>query len=294
MSKKTALDEVAVRLEDWLNSGYRAASGVETFYNEPSEQDRKDAVATMIFNSYMGRFMRLVFDDEPLGQAWLYNASRMQVRSLRYFLEGRGPDNPGQLTSWHPDTQEAIFFDILDTPEVERSDEIMLSALIQGLEFLESEPVAAGTGGFGNTDMSTWLWGLRHQVRFESLLSEFLGDDPAFGFLADLFSLTTQPLPLADDIGADDPRNGLIWFPRGGDQWNVDASIPGFSGTEFTHSNGPVMRMVIALKEGETVSLEARLWQGSGPGHLAIGVRGAGLDQRPLTSPLVIESTPDP
>jgi len=30
----------------------------------------------------------------------------------------------------------------------------------------------------------------------------------------------------------------------------VDAANPGLSGTHFTHANGPVMRMVIALKDG--------------------------------------------
>ena len=60
-----------------------------------------------------------------------------------------------------------------------------------------------------------------------------------------------EQLPLAEQMTPEDPRAGLKWFPRPGDQWCVDASNPGFSGTQFTHGNGPVMRMVIALKEGE-------------------------------------------
>ena len=101
--------------------------------------------------------------------------------------------------------------------------------------------------------MAQWLWGLRHQARFESLLAAFLSGDPSFGFLVELFSVTTETLPLAEGLTAGDPRMGLKWFPRGGDQWSVDAANPGFSGTDFTHGNGPVMRMVIALK-GDEVS----------------------------------------
>ena len=48
----------------------------------------------------------------------------------------------------------------------------------------------------------------------------------------------------------------------------------------------------IRLRKGQVVSLEARLWQGTGPGHLAIGVRGEGTDQRPITSPIVFEASP--
>lgn len=42
----------------------------------------------------------------------------------------------------------------------------------------------------------------------------------------------------------------------------------------------------IPLRKGEKVRFEGRLWQGSGPGHLAVGVRGPGVDERPVTSPL--------
>ncbi|MFT5431624.1 MAG: acyl-homoserine lactone acylase PvdQ, partial [Myxococcota bacterium] len=104
--------------------------------------------------------------------------------------------------------------------------------------------------GFGTTDQSAWLWGLRHQVRFESLLGGFLGADSGFGSLLDAFSITTKTLPLDVDISSDDPRSDLKWFPRGGDNWGVDAANPGFSGTNFTHGNGPVMRMVMSLDDG--------------------------------------------
>ena len=250
-SESAALDDVSSRLATWLDAGAPAESGVETFYHQPKEGSLDHAVATMIFNAAFSRLLAQVFDDEPLGDVWLYSGSRMKVRALRKFLDGRSETNEAGLASWDPATGESAFFDVYNTSEIERSTEVLLASMIDALLFLRSEPDAPGTGGFGSEDMSSWLWGLRHQARFESLLAAFLSGDPSFGFLVDLFSVTTEQLPLAESMTPDDPRAGLKWFPRPGDQWCVDASNPGFSGTQFTHGNGPVMRMVIALKDGE-------------------------------------------
>ena len=247
----SGFDEAADRLTAWGAAGYRTPSGVETFYHAPTDADRDAAVATMIFNATLGRFIASVWNDEPLGDVWVFSSSRMKVRALRRFLEGRGSGNPDILASWNPDTGESVFFDIYDTPEVERSRELLLASLASGLAFLRAEPTGAGAGGFGTDHMAAWLWGLRHQARFEALLGSFLGDDPTFGFLGELFSLTTETLPLASGIAQGDPRYGLKWFPRGGDQWSVDAGNPGFGATSFTHGSGPVMRMVIGLKDGK-------------------------------------------
>jgi acyl-homoserine lactone acylase PvdQ len=182
--------------------------------------------------------------------AYRFSASEARWRGLKRFLDGRGPGNPDQLASWNEATGESAFFDVLSTPEVERADEIILSALARALDFLESAPVSAGQGGFGTTEMARWTWGLRHQVRFESLLADFLGDTE-FSSILDAFSITTSVLPLSvDPLMPGDPRGELKWFPRPGDQYSVDAASPGFGGTSFTHGSGPVMRMVIALKDG--------------------------------------------
>ena len=42
---------------------------------------------------------------------------------------------------------------------------------------------------------------------------------------------------------------------------------------------------LISLRRGEAVHLEVRHSQGDGPGHAAVGVVGAGIDERPITSP---------
>jgi penicillin amidase len=206
----------------------------------------------MIFNAWMARCLKGVFDDEQLPDVWEPNGTQGQLRAFkRFYFEGRGADNPANLASWYAETGESIFFDRLGTDEVERSEEIILQALVDALTFLRSEPTGDAVGGFGSDDMSQWLWGLRHQVRFESLLLDFLPSDSSFASFAAPFSITTNTLPLAEGLSADDPRKALKWFPRHGDQYGVDAGNPGMSGTSFTYGSGPVMRMVIALKDGK-------------------------------------------
>jgi penicillin amidase len=251
----SAMDEVATRLMGWRDRGYRARSGVETSYGpEVTSDDREDAVATMIFNAWMSRVLIGVFDDEGLPGVFQPSGSTGRVRALDRFLRGRGADNPLDLVSFNPARGETAFFDVLATPQIETSHQVIVTALADTLGYLSStrtEEEDPGTGGFGTDDMSQWLWGLRHYAQFESLLGEFLGEDETFGALTAQFAITTEQIPLAPGLGADDPRAELKWFPRPGDQFGVDAGNPGTSGTSFGYGSGPVMRMVIALKDGQ-------------------------------------------
>ena len=240
-------EQVADRIADWSDRGFIAASGVESFYNEPGTEDLDDAVATTIFNAWKGQLARLALDDEAIGQVWRTSGNTSRMRTLKMMFEGRGPDNPLDMASWNDATQESAYWDLLGTETIETSDEVVLSALSLALDFLESEPTEPGAGGFGTSDMEYWLWGLRHTVTFDSVLAEFLGDDPSFSFLTDQFSITTDVLPLADELATEDPRRGMEGFPRPGDTESVDASNFGWNPERFTYGSGPVFRMAIAL-----------------------------------------------
>ena len=242
-------EEVRTRMERWQTLGLIARSGVETFYQSPSAADREQAVATMIFNAWFGALPRLAIEDERMPSVWQGSGATGRIYLLLQMIAGRGPDNPLDLASWNAETQESAFWDILSTEVVESSTEVALLALQDALTFLASAP-NGDEGGFGTDDMDAWLWGLRHVVRFESLLAGFLGDQPGLSILTDQFSINARRVRVMPGLPQGDPRGALQWFPRDGDQFAVDAANPGLSGTRFSYGSGPVFRMVIELGEG--------------------------------------------
>lgn len=251
-ANQATYEEIEARMTAWRDAGYPTPSGVETFYADaPTDDERQSAVATTIFAHWFPRFIQGVLDDEGIDRNLSFAATSdtYRTQTIQLLVRGRGETNPNGLGSWNPATGESIFFDDASTPELETSQEIGLLALDRALAFLRAEPSEPGVGGFGTDEMDAWLWGLRHQVRFESLLADFLGDDPSLGFLVNAFSISTERLPLAPELAPGDPREGLRWFPRPGDQFDVDAANPGLGGERFTHGSGPVFRMVIALGE---------------------------------------------
>lgn len=239
--------EARTRLQGWASRGHEAASGVATFYNAPDADEVDDAVATMVFNVWLADLVTLSINDEGFpGKLYQGGGTAGRLRILDRMLNGRGPGNPRNLASYDPILQESVFWDIKTTPEVESSDEVFLLALERSLDFLESPSNGGEEGGFGTTDMSQYVWGLRHQVEFKSLVASYL-DDPLLGPVFRQFQIDTGKLPLEPSLPLSDPRRALTWFPRPGDNRAVDAANPGLSGRNFRHGSGPVMRMVFAL-----------------------------------------------
>jgi penicillin amidase len=246
----SAIDDVATRLGAWRDAGYQAHGGVRTFYRSPTDADVQDAIATMIFNAWVRKFIARVFGDEGIDDFLGFLGGETEMRILKRLLEGRGDGGQALLASWEPTRKESVFFDDLRTPAIiERSDEDILNALADALGFLRAAPSAPGVGGFGTADMSQWIWGLRHQVVFASLIADYV-TDPSLSIITNQLQIDTSVLPLApagETLEPDDPRAQLQWFPRDGDQYGVDAANPGLSGDKFTHGSGPVMRMVLEL-----------------------------------------------
>lgn len=250
-SSRADYEAVEGRLRAWRDAGYRALSGVETFYHPLAEGEAAQSVATTIFNAWLGRFVQGVFDDERFPDGvWSNGGSTSRIRTLMLMLDGRGPGNASRLGSFNPATGESAYFDVLGTEAVETSHEVMLSALEGALTFLRGSPTGPGAGGFGTADMDQWRWGLRHHVRFDSILSSFLGNNATLGPLVEGFSITPTRIPLAMGLAMGDPRRNLPGFPRPGDQWVVDAANSGLDGSRFTFGSGPTYRMVIALRPG--------------------------------------------
>lgn len=241
--------DVIARLEAWRARGANAASGVETFYDAPTATDRDDAVATMIFNEWFRRFTARVLGDEDIADVIVPSERQRTLNTLHRFVIFRGTGAEARrLASWNEATGESIFFDTRGTAPVERADEQILLALGDAIEALRSAPSAPGVGGFGTNDVSQWLWGLRHQVRFESVLKVYAGEIMGLDLIVGPFAIDRDRIALASNIPAGDPRASLTWFPRPGDQGAVDAAPAGFGvDADYTYAYGPNMRMVIAL-----------------------------------------------
>lgn len=256
VANQTAFDEVEMRLDTWLTRGAQAESGVETFYETPTQEQREAAVATMIWNEWLRGMHDAIFGDENV--AFVFeDDTALRVKALVWLLEGRGTDNPDNLASWDPATEESVFFDDTTTGAVvERSDEVLLSALAAALGRLGAtpDPEVPGVGGFDTSDMNQWLWGLRHQVRFESLVTQFAGDIPEVALLGR--DINTTRLPLFPDLEPTDPRATAPWFPRHSDLYAVDAAHPPLvTGAPYTFGNGPVMRMVFHMEPGNVTGV---------------------------------------
>lgn len=250
-ANQSKFEDVEKRLKAWKDRGYLAESGVKTFYSDPSEAQQQDSVATMIFHTWLRRLFAQIFSDEKLGDVWSLRESDRVVRALYLLLEGRGANNPKKLKSWVKQTEESAFFDIRGTDRVERSLEVILLALQTTLKDLAAKESKPGEGGFGTEDMTKWRWGLRHMVRFPSLLELFAGGNAAVAAIGGPFEITPKKVPLLEGLANDNPLQLLPGFPRQGDNSAVDAAPPGFSGPTYSYTNGPVMRMVIHLNKGK-------------------------------------------
>ncbi len=236
----TVRDDVMARLDAWHKAGAPALSGVQTFYHEPAAGETEHAIATSIFNVWMNKFVNLSVDDEGI-EVWEPWGADARTRALSWMRQGRGAGNPKQQAAWNPATQESAFWDILGTPAIETSDEIALLALKQGL--------SDGAAHFTTGDVSKWIWGMRHGVHFDSILSSFFDGSSNYASITKVFSISPQKIPLMPNLPASDPRSTLTQFPRGGDAFAVDAA----GGIDSNgYGSGPVFRMVIAMGKDKT------------------------------------------
>ncbi len=247
---RAAIDQALMRVQTWLTRGSTAESGVETFYHTPTADQRADAAATMIFNAFHRALQALALGDEGIDAILNTDPRFLRGVTTIEMLRNRG-SNPSNLASYDMTRAESVFWDDVRTADLERSNEIIVKAFAQALTELAAPSMTAGEGGFGTADQSQWLWGLRHQVALESIITAYAGGSVAgIEALTAAQEISTRRLPLAPMLPASDPRAALKWFPRPGDIDNVDAANPPNAGANWTYRSGPVMRMVIELRQG--------------------------------------------
>jgi len=203
-------------LDAWAATDYLAASGV----GEVSQEEAQSSAATAIFNAFLPMLLTNLMKDEGyLGLDRLGN-SMMGRFLFRLFTR------PETMASYDAGKGVHPLWDDRTTPDVvETEAEIIAKSLQQAVAFLK-DPGKVGVaqaGGFGTDDMTQWRWGKLHTVKLKHNIS------PAFD------------IP-AVDVMADG-------FPRGGDNFTVDASNPGFLDTSFTYANGAAIRNVYEMND---------------------------------------------
>lgn len=218
------MDEALDRLAEWGVSkpgspAFAALSGVDAHdlrddiapRSQPvTEEEKQDAVATSIFVGWSTRLGRLVFTDDFAGTGIGRPGGDDATRALLHILEDVDRIDDAFRVHTLGENGESTLWDDLDTPEVETRDEILLTALANGLDFLEAQ--------FGDTAMDGWLWGLIHQVNFQHFIGQ--AGIPVF------------------DLGT---------FAAPGARFTVNPASYSLNANSFTFSGGPSQRFVAVL-----------------------------------------------
>ncbi|HYD50110.1 MAG TPA: penicillin acylase family protein, partial [Terriglobales bacterium] len=129
-----------------------------------SDEERADAVATSIFAGWQTRLGRLVFADDFSGTGVGAPGGDDAVKALLHIIEDIDRTDPGFVVHTKGDNGESTLWDDKRTAPIETKDEILVTALRQGLTFL--------TERFASADQSTWLWGMIHQVNFQHFFGQ--------------------------------------------------------------------------------------------------------------------------
>lgn len=92
-------------------------------------------------------------------------------------------------------------------------------------------------------------------------------------------------------LTADDLATLRFRSTQGGDGWRPVARVASWTSPEDWDGRSEQVTEAIALEAGEIIDLEVRHWQGNGPGHVGVGIRGPdGFDARPIRSVAIPDS----
>jgi len=212
------------RLQVWAQTkpgspAYDTASGIDAHdlrsdvpprATAVSDEERADAVATSIFTGWETRLARAVFDDDFAGTGIGSPGGEDATKALLHILDDIDRTDDGFRVYTKGANGESSLWDDKTTPQVETRDEVMLTALADGLDFLTDE--------FSTPQPENWLWGVIHQVRFQ----HFLGQ-------------------------AGIPQFDLGPFAAPGGRFTVNPANFSLNSDDFTFSDGPSQRFVAVL-----------------------------------------------
>ena len=162
------MSDAIARLEAWMEEkpgspACDAVSGIDAHElradvppraQPVTDEERADAVASSIYHAWVKQIWEVVPPPE-WPQAWVI----LPWRLVLHLLEDIDQTDPAFQVYTKGPNGDSTLWDDPATPEVETRTEVLLGALSRALDLLEQK--------FGSADMSTWLWGKLHQVRFQ-------------------------------------------------------------------------------------------------------------------------------
>ena len=178
------MQDALTRLQAWgVNKPdsppYNAVSGIDAHVlrddvaprlTPVTDEERADAVATSIFAAWETRLGPAVFSDDLLGNT---PDGEDATKALLHILEDIDRTDAGFIVHTKGPNGESTLWDDKTTPGVvETRDEILLTALKDGLAFLQQSFTQQGTPApCLSSQPDGWLWGCIHQVDFQHLLA---------------------------------------------------------------------------------------------------------------------------
>ncbi len=208
--RQARLRDAAQRIMAWSLEGATGTDAAAT------AAQRSDAVAATLFHAWLGPALNGLFNDEAaaLNMGQSQSAGFDRVRAALFLLE-----NPMMARTRVEATGQSSLWDDLATADVtETRDFILVRALDQALTNLEM--------AYMTPDVTRWLWGERHTVRFGSII-------PGPGSVLSIPGMSDTMFPRG--------------FPRPGGLDVVDASQPGLGGTNFSFGSGASQRFVVEM-----------------------------------------------
>lgn len=207
------LAEAVARLEAWTS--FDTPAGVDIGDGAPPDAEVQDSIAATLFNASVGRVVKLAFQDESDAIGKRPGSSNVAKVLQWAVLE------PQKLATFDEGLKDTVLWDDLSTENVvETRDERIARGMLEAMGYLR--------GRLGE-DMKAWQWGKLHTLTFESLVPSVSGGSPV-------------SIPPAGDAKFPDG------FPRGGDNYGVDASNYGTWNTEsFSYGSGAVQRLVVEM-----------------------------------------------
>jgi penicillin amidase len=202
------------------------------------EAGRLDAGATSLFNFWFVALVHELLDDEWEAAEGLRLGDQTTSKAVLFLLE-----SPTEAATYDEAKGDSALWDDLRTVDIEEDRDAIL---VRALRVAEQKLVET----FARSSPDVWNWGLVHHRTFNSIIPDIAGG--------------VSPLTLPQPVNGDTTP-----YPRGGDNYTVDACNGGVFDYSFGCGGGAIMRFLVELDPEGVRSYNAQpggqVWDNNSP-----------------------------